>query len=257
MSDLNQAIDHLILANPWLADALAATAGALEVSQSADTCPDWFGRLVRATLGSYSREPGWATAEGGWVLSAPLLGTQRVPELRGRILGYRVGRELYTEAYAGRPPLGMFKAPDCQSLDRKTGHGLGHSCDGCAFRRRKGCQVRGYLLLLPAGEKEPVLVLVPRTSFDLVGHALDELKELGTYASQAPVVLGTQPSHTGRGRKYPRLRVRVEELHEGLLFDHLLGAVLDNLGRLWFRVMEAGLAVHRAPAAQEFAAPMG
>ena len=250
MSDLNEAIDNLILANPWLQDMMGATVEALEVSQTADTCPDWFGRLVRATVGSYSPEPGLNADDGGWVLSCPMLGTQDVPHLRGRILGYKVGRELYTRPYGGRPPLGMFNPPDCQSLDRKTGHGIGHSCEGCPFRRRHGCQVRGYLLFLPVGGKEPILVLVPRSSFDLVGKALDEIGKLGTYASQAPVVLGTRPNHTGRGRKYPQLRVMVEELHEGLLFDPLLGAVLDNLGRMWFRMLDTSLSVHRQPVAQ-------
>ena len=250
MTNLNEALNGLFFANPWLEPVMAATAEAVEVSQSVDTCPDWFGRLVRATVGSYSQEPGVGAEDGGWVLSAPLLGTQRVDLLRGRILGYRVGRELYTEAYSGRPALGMFKPPDCQSLDRKTGHGLGRSCNGCSFRRRNGCQVRGYLLFLPAGEKEPVLVLVPRSSFDGVNKALDDLKKLGTYASQAPVVLAVQPNLSARGRKYGRVRIWVEELHDGMMFDHLLGSVLDNLGRYWFQAMGASLIIHRQPVEQ-------
>ena len=246
MSDSQQQLNALRASYPWLDALMETTAAAMEASRSEDTCPDWWGRLVRATVSSCSTQPGVSAEDGGWTLSMPMLGTQDVPRLRGHILGYRVGRELYRQAYTGRPPLGMFNPPDCQSLDRQSGHGLGHRCDGCAFRGgRRSCKVRGYLLFLPEGEQEPILVLVPRSSFDATSQALDELKRWGRTLATAPVVLAVQPDTSARGRQFGRVWIREEASGPSEQSAGALGLVLEGLGRIWFGLLDASLAVHR------------
>ena len=231
--------------HPWLQAALERLA-ALQEPGAPATAPDWFGHLVRATLTPCSPSDG-CEPQGGWTLSRPLLGTTMVPELRGRILGYRIGREYYAEPYRGRPALGLFRAPDCQSADGREGrgHAGANACDACPLRHRQSgrpqCRSRGYLLLLTEESPDPVLVLVPRTSLGVVKQLRTDLRAARDMPlGQWVVHLGSRPHVTAHGRVFPRLQLTGAAGFDGS-DQAWIGRLLEGAGRGWFELLRQSL----------------
>ena len=225
---------------PWLHQALETLQAADIVDVGAET-PDWFGLLIRATLTPYpeSQAPDPAAA---WTLSYPLLGTEEVPYLRGRILGYQTGREYYRTAFQGRPAHGLFRPPDCQSAEGRYGYGCQQvaMCQYCPLRRGPRCRSRGYLLLLTPAAPAPVLVLVPAKS---LGVIVQSLKALGPshLARVRQVTLASQGYTTRSGRTFPQLHLQPVEGYYSQPGDAQIGNILDGMGRRWFQILKRSL----------------